>query len=381
MRRPLLVLSLLGCWWGGPAWSATPPMQPESGPGGSDYVSEDVVKMAVGRAGAPTFVFHAADEGGDKRPVVVFLHSWGAANPQFYGGWIEHIARKGHLVLFPRFQEVNRTRPADATDIAATLVKDALAALAEDPAARPDASRIALIGHLAGVPLAMNLAAKAKEMDMPAPKLIFGVMPGGIASTEKDRGILLGDLSAIDASTLIIAMSGDRDYLPSDRAARRLFEAASAVPATRKLFMRVGSDDHGFPTLTATLASPGSPKAAYDAAAIKLPPDPPRDPKQRSTWRWTADMALTGPQTIITQQLGNNGTDALDYRAYWKTFDMAAEAAFSDKDAAALARNPKFIDMGAWSDGWPVRRMSAQMPKDAGREEAKPERGPRRRLD
>ena len=45
--------------------------------------------------------------------------------------------------------------------------------------------------------------------------------------------------------------------------------------------MRAGSDDHGFPPLTATLASPGSPKADYDAAAIKLPPDPPRDPKQQ----------------------------------------------------------------------------------------------------
>ena len=381
MRRPLLALLLLGSWWCGPASGATPPKQPETGPGGVDYVSAEVVKRAVGRASAPPFVFHAADDGDAKRPVVVFLHSWGAANPQFYGGWIEHLARKGNLVLFPRFQEVNRTRPADATDLASALVKDALAELADDPAARPDPGRTALIGHLAGVPLAMNLAAGAKDTGLPAPKLILGIMPGGIASSEKDRGILLRDLSEIGPSTLIVTMSGDRDHHPSDRASRLLLEATSAVPATRKLFMRVGSDSHGFPSLTATLASPGSPKEAYDSGRIKLPPDPPRDPKQRNTWRWTADMALSGPQTIITQQLGNNGTDALDYFAYWKTFDMAAEAAFSGKDAAALARNPTFIDMGAWSDGWPVRRMSAQMPKTEGQEEARPERGPRRRLN
>jgi hypothetical protein len=128
------------------------------------------------------------------------------------------------------------------------------------------------------------------------------------------------------------------------------------------------------------LAFPGSPKPEYDAAAIKLPPDPPRDPKQKSTWKWSADMSLSGPQTILTQQLGSNGTDTLDYLALWKTFEIAADAAFSGKDAAALARNPKLIDMGNWSDGWPVRRLSAQMPKVEGQEK-QPEQGPRRRLN
>ena len=175
-------------------------------------------------------------------------------------------------------------------------------------------------------------------------------------------------------------MSGDRDYLPSDRAARLHPAAGERRSGQPQALHAGGSDDHGFPAMTATLASPGSPKADYDATAIKLPPDPPRDPKQKNTWRWSADMALTGPQTILTQQLGNNGTDTLDYLAFWKTFDIAAEAAFAGKDAAALLRDPKFIDMGTWSDGWPVRRLSAQMPKVEGQEN-KPEPGPRRRLN
>jgi pimeloyl-ACP methyl ester carboxylesterase len=311
---------------------------------------------------------------------VVFLHSWGAVNPGLYGGWIEHLARKGHLVLFPRFQDVNRSRPADASNLAEDLIQNALAALADDPNAKPDKERVAFIGHSAGMPIALNLATGAGSGKVPAPKLIFGLMPGGIASNEKERGILLRDLSAIDPATLIIAMSGDRDYLPSDRASRLILQQASAVPSTRKLFMRASSDDHGFPALTATLASPGSPKADYDASAIKLPPDPPRDPKQRNTWRWSADMALSGPQTILTQQLGTNGTDTLDFLAFWKTFDIASEAAFAGKDAAALMRDPKFVDMSTWSDGWPVKRLSAQMPKGEG-PETKEERGPRRRLN
>lgn len=379
MRRFVPVVLLLASCLSAPAVSAaTPPKQPEQGPGGSDYAVKEVVKRGTGTAGSGAYVFHGSDTPAAPRPVVVFFHSWGAVNPSLYGGFIDHLARRGYLVLFPRFQEVNRSRPADASERAEALASEALAALAEDPQARPDRARVAFVGHSAGVPIAFNVAANAGQSQLPAPKLVFGLVPGGIASTEKERGIMLRDLSTLDQGTLLISMSGDRDYMPSDRASRRIFEATSAVPATRKLFMRASSDDHGYPALTATLAFPGSPKAEYDAAAIKLQPDPPRDPKQKNTWKWSADMALSGPQTILTQQLGNNPTDTLDYLAVWKTFDMAAEAAFAGKDATALVRDPKFVDMGNWSDGWPVRRLSAQMPK-AQKTEGQPE--PRRRLN
>jgi dienelactone hydrolase len=380
MRRLLITSLLVGSCLAAPrAVAATPPKQPEQGPGGADYRIAEVVKRSTGLASNGSFVFHGSDTPKEARPVVVFLHSWGGVNPSLYGGWIEHLARKGYLVLFPRFQEVNRSRPADATEKAETLVREALEGLAEDPAARPDKARVAYIGHSAGVAIALNLAAGTRDTGLPAPKLIFGLMPGGIASTEKDKGILLRDLSAIEPSTLLIAMSGDRDYLPSDRVSKRILQETTAIPNSRKLFMRAGSDDHGYPSLTATLASPGSPKADYDAASIKVQPDPPRDPKQKNTWRWSADMSLSGPQTILTQQLASNGADTLDYLAFWKTFDMAADAAFSGRDATALLRDPKFIDMGNWSDGWPVRRLSAQLSKGEG--DDKPAPGPRRRLN
>ncbi|MGO4387090.1 alpha/beta hydrolase [Microvirga sp. 2YAF29] len=381
MRRSLITLLLLGSCFATPwAVAATPPKQPEQGPGGSDYKISEVVKRGTGTASSGTYVFHGSDTPATPRPVAVFFHSWGAVNPGLYGGFIDHLARKGYLVLFPRFQEVNRSRPADATALSETLIQNALTELAEDAAAKPDLKRVAFIGHSAGMPIALNVASGVGDSKLPMPKLVFGLMPGGIASNEKERGILLRDLSAIDPSTLLITMSGDREHLPIDRAARRLLEAASSVPASRKLFMRTSSDDHGYPPLTATMASPGSPKADYDASAIKLPPDPPRDPKQKNTWRWSADMSLSGPQTILTQQLGNNGTDTLDYQAYWRTFEIAADAAFAGKDAAALTRDSKFVDMGNWSDGWPVKRLSAQMPKVEGQKN-QPEAGPRRRLN
>lgn len=381
MRRSLIAFLLLGsCFVAPVALAASSPKQPAEGPGGADYKVTEVTKRAVGTASAAAYVFHGAGAASEPRPVVVLFHSWGATNPALYGGWIEHLARKGHLVIVPRFQEVNRSKPADATSLAAAILRNALAALASDPAARPDLDRVSYIGHLAGVPIALNLATGGGQEGLPTPKLILALMPGGIATGDKSRGIPLDDLSAINGSTLLITMSGDRDYLPADRTAKRILTETTKIPASRKLFMRVPSDDHGYPALTATLVSPGSPKAEYDASAIKLPPDPPKDPKQKSTWRWSADMALTGEQTVLTAQLANNAIDTLDYLAFWRTFDMAADAAFAGRDAASLRRDPHFIDMGTWSDGWPVRRLSADMPKGQSGEDEKQDRGPRRKL-
>ena len=344
--------------------AATSPSQPAKGAGGSDYAINVVAKRGLGQAAAPVYVFHAAEDAKSPRPVVVILPAWGVVNPSIYGGWIEHLARRGNLVIFPRYQEVSRTRPADATGFAAEMIRDTLAALADDPQARPDKTRVAFLGHLAGTGVAANLAALADGETLPEPKLVFALMPGGIASDAKSRGIPLADLSEIGEETLFVTMVGDRDHLPSQRQAQRLLKAASEIPPERKLFMRALSDDHGFPTLTATLASPGSPKDDYDAAKIKVPADPPNDPKvqRRVRQKWSADMALTGEQSVLVSQMSSNMTDTLDWLAYWRTFDRLMETAFAGRDAKALRDDPTLADMGQWSDGWPVRRISVSSP-------------------
>jgi pimeloyl-ACP methyl ester carboxylesterase len=348
-----------------PAQAATPPGQPKTGLGGADYAPEPVVKKAVGRQSAFSYVFHGGSAPAAGRPVVVFLHAWGAINPLVYGGWIDHLARRGYLVIYPAFQEVGRTRPVEATDRTVSLLKEAFEALAADPGAKPDLSRVALIGHSAGAALAVNVAALAGSESLPVPKLVYVVAPGGIASDPKARGIQLADLSKIDAATILVTEIGDREFQASDRASKRILREASEVPATRKVFIRALSDDHGFPALSATLAMAGATKEGYEAAAIKVTPDPPRDPKAKlpPRPRWSADMVLTGEQQVLVQQLGSNVTDALDYLGLWKVFDMAAEAAFAGRDAQALRSDPAFNDMGRWSDGWPVKRLVVEAPK------------------
>jgi acetyl esterase/lipase len=347
------------------AFGAGPPLQPKSGPGGLDYVATDVTKRAVGTASSASFVFHGAGTAAEPRPVIILLHAWGAVNPQIYGGLIDHLARKGYLVLWPRFQELGKTRPSDATANAVTLVKEAFAALADDPAARPDTARVAVVGHSAGAAIAANIAALAKSEGLPTPKLVLGLMPGGVAKDAKSRGIVLADLGEIDPATLLITISPDRDHLPADRTGRRILKEAAKVPLERKVFMRALSDGHGYPAFSATLASPAAFNEAYDGAKITIAPDPKGDLRAERMRRqkWSADMVLTGEQTVLVQQLANNGTDTLDWLGYWKTIELAAAAAFAGKDGQALRNDPAFTDMGRWSDGWPVKRLVAEAPR------------------
>ena len=91
------------------------------------------------RSGSASFVFYkSGPPPAEGRPVAVFFHAWGAPNPQVYGGWIDHLARTGFVVVFPRFQEVNRTRPADAAGNALRAMKAAFTELATDPDAKPE---------------------------------------------------------------------------------------------------------------------------------------------------------------------------------------------------------------------------------------------------
>ena len=370
-----LVLASLAA--AGPASALTSPTQPKTGPGAPLDATGEVAKRAVGKPGDVTYVYHMASAPEKARSVVVFLHAWGASNPIVYGAWIDHLARRGHLVLFPGFQEVGSTKPNEATDRAATLIKDALAELASDPQAKPDTAQVYYLGHSAGAGVAVNLAANARTLGLEPPKLVFVTMPGGIAKDEASKGIQLADLSQIDAATNLVAMSGDQNAIAADRTSRRILREASAIQPARKLYMRSGSDDHGFPQLTATLAAPAGPKDGYGSDTIKLASEPAPPPQTDAKGRrvrvttqpakprgpWSAEAQLSGEQRVLLQQLQRNVVDTLDWMAYWRIFDMLVSASASGQDLTALKADPTFLDMGRWSDGWPVRRLAAETPK------------------
>jgi pimeloyl-ACP methyl ester carboxylesterase len=111
--------------------------------------------------------------------VVVLLHGWGGMNPLYYGAWIDHLVKRGNIVIYPRYQATLLTPLKDFTPNTLTAVKDALGRLqSEKGHVSPELNKFAAVGHSMGGLLAANLAALAVESKLPRVQAVMSVEPG-----------------------------------------------------------------------------------------------------------------------------------------------------------------------------------------------------------
>ena len=87
-----------------------PPPQPETGPGGRQAPHSAVIKNRYGKGGTEYWIYEPDKPKPTQAPVVIFLHGWGGTNPLYYGAWIDHIVKRGNIVVFPRYQSSILTR-------------------------------------------------------------------------------------------------------------------------------------------------------------------------------------------------------------------------------------------------------------------------------
>src|SRR5258706_9606708 len=138
-----------------------PPVQPTSGPGGATCQHASLTKKSFGTRDTQFWLFEPAAPVPETAPVVIFLHGWGVMQPHLYEAWIDHIVRRGNIVIFPRYQAGWLTSTRTFTPNAITAVKAALRELETGPHVRPDRQRVAIVGHSMGGSIAANLAALA----------------------------------------------------------------------------------------------------------------------------------------------------------------------------------------------------------------------------
>ncbi|MBI2517258.1 MAG: alpha/beta hydrolase fold domain-containing protein [Opitutae bacterium] len=333
----------------------TPPVQPASGPGGSDYLYARVGQHATGEGAEDVTVFwpeQPAPTG--PLPIVVFTHGWGAVKPEHYQAWIHHLVRKGAIVLYPRYQASLRAKPETFTPGAVAGVRHGLDWLAQHKEyPQPDPARLATVGHSAGGLLAANLAVALPAAGLPAPKAVMSVEPG-ITQGKKGTLIPLADLTKLAPSTLLLVISGEDDHLVGDHDARRIFQESTSVPAANKDWLELPSDDHGAPALEATHRAPAAPLPGYE-------PPQRREPKgflrKRLAQKARERMTERGfdPEAASKEPAVTN---ALDYYGTWKLFDSLCAAAYESKYRdVALGGGPAQLDMGKWSDGTPVQPL------------------------
>lgn len=306
----------------------TPPQQPTSGPGGRDYPHRSVEKEVHGRGAEQFWLFQPGGPAPKSAPMVAFLHGFGAMEPSSYGAWIEHLVRRGSIVVYPRYQASLLTRPKQYTDSAIAAVKNALQLLGEGSGKRPQVDGLAVVGHSAGGILSANVAALGDSVGLPKPRALMIVEPGS-----GNDVLPLEPLASVDAGTLALVVVGEDDTLAGESDAKRIFDALSHLPAENRDYVRIRSDDHGDPPLVADHLMPSAASDDYASG--------------RRRWR----------RPRMAERL-EDSVNAIDFYGLWKLFDGLMDAAFHGRNREyALGDTPEQRFMGTWSDGTPVKEL------------------------
>lgn len=320
----------------------TPPSQPQTGPGGKQSVHTGVTKHRYGTGGQEYWIFEPDSPKPRSAPVIVFLHGWGGMNPLYYGAWLDHLVKRGNIVIYPRYQTNLLTPIREFLPNTLHAIKDAISRLQTEPGhVSPDLNKFATVGHSLGGLLAANVAALASESSLPRVSAVMSVEPG---ITDEPINVPLADLKKIPAETLLLALAGDNDTLVRDADAKRIYYESTRIPASNKDFITLVSDTHGTPALLASHRSPTALDKTYDSG--------------EGVGGSAANRVGDTPQTGRRDRLETMMVNALDFYGTWKLFDALCDAAFYNKNREyALGNTPQQRFMGVWSDGVPVKEL------------------------
>lgn len=343
-RSLILIAALLLAFPARSQQLPTPPSQPDAGPGGKQKPHAAVIKNRYGQGGKEYWIYEPDRPKPKTAPVVIFLHGWGGTNPLYYGAWIDHIVKRGNIVVFPRYQASILTSREDFIPNTLDAVKAAFDRLQNEPGhVRPDLNKVAAVGHSLGGVLAASVAALAAENALPRVRAVMAVEPG---LTRAPISVPIADLSKIPSATLLLSIAGDRDSLVADDDAKRIYYESKQISADNKDFVWLVSDERGRPGLIAGHRAPTAPDPDYDNGEGDL------------TARRSASQAGSPANGAARVDSRIPTTDAIDYYGLWKLFDALCDAAFYGKNREfALGNTAQQRFMGKWSDGTPVKEL------------------------
>ena len=314
-----------------PSAQPAQPAQPAGGPGGSAYVHQTVVFTDHADDPDGYWLFTPADPVPDTAQVLVFLHGYGGYNPMIYGGWIDHLVKRGHVVIYPRYQkDMWHPRPSQFAPNSAKAIRDALGYL-QTTNTVIDTSHFSIVGHSYGGVIGADLTANWTDYGIPKPKSLFLVSPG----TGPLKGGRLSSYEGLaeDLKLLVITSTGDR--VVGDEFGRLVYETATNT--TERNYLVQDRDDHGSPAVSNGHNESYSLNLAYDNGATN----------------WTSKRA---------RRIGHTG--AVDYFGYWKLYDaLLVYTRTSKQRAYAFGDTPEQRSLGVWADGTAIKPLWVEVPE------------------
>ena len=324
-----LILNSLSLW----AQEITFLTQPTVGPGGSAYVFDEVrvTDRADTEEGFVLFepVNSAAQSSPEVAPIVIFMHGYGAYNPAVYGKWIDHLVKKGNIVIFPRYQK-NLFSPTPDEFVANSLtgIRSALDTLCNGDHVVPDTSGVTMVGHSFGGAIIANILATWNDFDIPKPEAAFLASPG-----TGPFKFALESYETIPADIKLLVMVSDGDKTVGDEFGIKVFETATNTPE-RNLLRQV-EDNYGDPAITHGHNESYSVYEKFD----------------------------NGDHGFSWQRAKSSSYDPVDYFGYWKLMDGLIDCVRTGTNCEyAFGGTPEQTYLGEWSDGTPIKPLQVSVP-------------------
>ena len=309
------------------------PEQPLEGPGGKGYAHAEVKVHDFSMSPQGYWLFEPAAPTPDSARVIVFLHGYSAINPMVFGGWIRHMVRKGHIVIYPRYQK-NLVSPSSKAYVenAAIAIREALSRLEAAEGMYPIVEPFIIVGHSYGGVIAANLGIYYADWGLPPPKGLLISCPG---TGPVFQGGWLPSYEGLAEDLRLLIIVGAKDRVVGEKVGRQIFETAVHTP--RRNFIRMLPDGRGVPKITAGHNESQALDSAFDSGRHGL---------------------------SYRRGLKYGKYDASDYYIYWKLLDALSDCLHEGQACnVAFGNTPEQRYRGTWSDGQLVRELEVVLPE------------------
>ena len=308
------------------------PAQPLRGPGGAEYVCDSVAFHDFARRPDGYWLFEPVAPGLDSARVVVFMHGYGAYNPMIYGQWINHLVRRGNIVIFPRYQRnLIFPRPPRFGRNAAQGIRDALVELDTGRHVKPAKAPLVIAGHSYGGVVAADLGVNFAAYGIPQPEALLLCSPG----SGPLRGGRLKSYEKMPENTYLLIMISEGDHVVGDEFGELVFETAVNTP--NRNLLRQFEDDHGTPAI---------------------------GDGHNESYSLLRDFDTGKRNFSAKRALRVASMNAVDYYGYWKLLDALIDyTAEGTHYEYAFGNTPQQTFLGEWSDGTPVRPLEVLVPE------------------
>lgn len=224
-----------------------PPDQPEVGPGGKDYLTQEVEILELRKNGEIVFLFLPKGLNLDSLPVVLVLPGLSPGDWSVFSetAGLFHLAKKGNIVIAPIYQS-SLFAPFNSPELinkAYELTKEAIARI-EEIAPQNELSNFAVLGISLGGAVATQILAT----DLPSARALILIVPaeGLPLISPRIYGVPFSDLKPLSYNSFLLGILAEKDHIASQSRIEKLFK--QAISKERLLF-KVPSDTYGNPPI------------------------------------------------------------------------------------------------------------------------------------